>query len=160
MLQRWTNKACHPNEAALGMLALLHAASVAELRELNVDDIDQSTQAVRLGRRPHPLPLDPFTWEALTDVLAYRASLGATNPRLFVTTQTARRRLPISTTYLHLLFGPLGTNPKELRSTRVTALTHDMDPRLVSAVIGMVDMRNALRYRSDSADETCLAPRP
>src|SRR5438309_3939955 len=67
----------------------------------------RATQAVRLGRRPHPLPLDPFTWEALTDVLAYRASLGATDPRLYVTTHTARRRLPISTTYLHLLFGPL-----------------------------------------------------
>jgi integrase len=139
------------------MLALLHAASVAELRELSVEDIDHTAHAVRLGRRPHPLPLDPLTWEALTDVLAYRASIGANNPRVFVTTQTARRQLPISTTYLHLLFGPLGTNPRELRSTRVTALTHDMDTRLVSAVVGMVDMRNALRYRPDDAAEASLA---
>jgi len=34
-----------------------------------------------------------------------------------------------------------------------------MDPRLASAVIGMVDMRNALRYRLDDAPEASLAPK-
>lgn len=159
LLLRWTTKACHPNEAAIGMLALLHAASVSELRHLTVDDLDHAARSIRLGRRPHPLPLDPLTWESLADVLSHRTHVGATNPHLFVTIQTTRRQQPMSTTYLHTLLGPLGIGARQLRSTRLTALAVELDPRLVSAVVGMADVRNALRYRPDHADEASLAPR-
>jgi site-specific recombinase XerC len=159
LLLRWTTKACHPNEAAIGLLALVHAASVSELRQLTVDDLDHAAHSIRLGRRPHSLPLDPLTWEALTDALNHRAQVGATNPHLFVTTQTVRRHQPMSTTYLHTLFGPLGTGPRELRSTRLTALAVELDPRLLSVVAGMAEVRNALRYRADYADEARLTRR-
>lgn len=41
------------------MLALLHGASSSEVRMLQINDIDQHAQTVRLGKRPHPVPLDP-----------------------------------------------------------------------------------------------------
>lgn len=112
LLIRWTSKTCHANETALGMLALLHAASVSELRHLTVEDLDASARTIRLGRRPQPLPMDPLTWEALADVLRHREQIGATNPHLFVTTQTVRRQQP---GYSPRPRGPLGRPRRRLR---------------------------------------------
>ncbi|MDH2387971.1 site-specific integrase [Streptomyces sp. HNM0663] len=63
LFRRWTtDDQVHPHEALLGMLALLHGASSTEVRTLKITDIDTAAQAVRLGKRRHPVPLDPASW--------------------------------------------------------------------------------------------------
>ncbi|MGW0754272.1 hypothetical protein [Streptomyces sp. NPDC002587] len=62
LFRRWTtDEEVHPHEAVVGMLALLHGASSSETRVLQVNDVDQRVQTVRLGKRPHPVPL---SWPA------------------------------------------------------------------------------------------------
>jgi hypothetical protein len=46
----------------VGILALLHGASTREVRLLQVEDIEPSDRTIRLGPRPHPVPLDPSSW--------------------------------------------------------------------------------------------------
>ena len=65
LFRRWTtDPAVHPHEALTGLLALLHAAPSQDLRNLKVTDIDVTARTIRLGRRPHPVPLDPASWHA------------------------------------------------------------------------------------------------
>lgn len=60
LLTRWKDpSAAHPHERLIGLLALLHAASQAELRHLRITDVDHSGRRVRLGRRPLPGPARP-----------------------------------------------------------------------------------------------------
>ncbi|WP_243983014.1 hypothetical protein [Streptomyces sp. NEAU-YJ-81] len=80
VFRRWsTDQRVHPHEALTGMLALLHAASSSEVRMLRIDDIDEAAQTVRLGRRPHPVPLDPASWTVLERCLAHREAWPTTN---------------------------------------------------------------------------------
>ncbi|WP_262706216.1 MULTISPECIES: site-specific integrase [Streptomyces] len=63
LFRRWTtSEHAHPHEALLGMPALLHGASSTEVRMLQITDIDAAAQTIRLGKRPHPVPLDPTSW--------------------------------------------------------------------------------------------------
>ncbi|MFJ3176598.1 hypothetical protein ACIPJK_38465 [Streptomyces roseus] len=76
MFRRWTNSSdAHPHEALLGTLALLHAASSREVRLLQVDDLNLTSRTIRLGKRPHPVPMDPASWSVLQRCLAHRADL-------------------------------------------------------------------------------------
>jgi hypothetical protein len=60
LFRRWTAATdAHPHEALLEILALMHGTSSLEVRGLRVDDVDHGARAVRLGKRPHPVPLDP-----------------------------------------------------------------------------------------------------
>jgi site-specific recombinase XerC len=66
LFRRWTTDPdIHPHEALTGLLALLHATPSKDLRNLKVTDIDATARTIRLGHRPHPVPLDPATWHAL-----------------------------------------------------------------------------------------------
>ncbi|MGP4087839.1 hypothetical protein [Streptomyces sp. KR55] len=49
---------------------LLHGASSTEVRLLQITDIDPAAQTVRLGKRPHSIPLDPASWTVLQRCLA------------------------------------------------------------------------------------------
>ena len=89
----------HPHEALVGILALLHATSSLELRQLQVTDFDPVGPSLRIGRRP-PIPLDPVSVAAIQRCLAHRSLLGTQNPHLIVTTQTKTRSTPASTAYL------------------------------------------------------------
>jgi hypothetical protein len=81
LFRRWTtDPAVHPHEALTGLLALLHAAQSQDLRNLQVTDIDTTARTVRLGRRPHPVPLDPASWHALQRCLEHRERLATRNP--------------------------------------------------------------------------------
>ena len=62
----------HPHEAATGLLALIYGATTQEIRHLTADAIDHAVQAVHLPGRPHPTPLDPWTWAAVERCLAHR----------------------------------------------------------------------------------------
>ena len=74
LLRRWTAgaEALHPHEPAAGLLGLLHGASSGELRQLRAGDIDLARATIRLGGRPHPVPLDPATTAALRRCLGHR----------------------------------------------------------------------------------------
>ncbi len=81
LFRRWSSdNGAHPHEALLSMLALLHGASSSEARMLRGDDVDHGSHSVRLGKRPHPVPLDPATWSVLQRCLAHRDTLRTDNP--------------------------------------------------------------------------------
>jgi site-specific recombinase XerD len=86
LFRRWTSDPeVHPHEALLGIFALLHGAASRELRSLRVADIDPTTRSVRLGQRPHPVPLDPASWTVLQRCLNHREQLRTDNPHVIVT---------------------------------------------------------------------------
>jgi hypothetical protein len=88
LFRRWTGDGVHPHEALAGLLTLVHGASNEELRGLSSGDIDPAARAVRLGRRPQPVPLDPATWAAVERCLRYQQELRTANPHLLVTRKT------------------------------------------------------------------------
>lgn len=152
LFRRWTTEAdVHPHEALVGILALLHASSSAELRHLRVDDIDRHRHTLRLGRRPHPVPLDPVTTTALERCLAQRDTLGTLNPHVIVTTITKTRTTPASVAYLAHVLDGAGVPPKTLRSTRLVDLVISLDPKIVAEALGM-NAGGLVSYLADGVD--------
>ncbi|MEV7020273.1 hypothetical protein [Streptomyces sp. NPDC093991] len=152
LFRRWTTDShVHPHEAVMGMLALLHGASSSEMRILKTDDIDQQAHTVRLGKRPHPVPLDPASWTALQRCLAHREAWPTSNPHVMVTKGTKAGRSPASTAYLSHILDDCGYPPRMIRSTRLVDLVNTMDPKLVAAAFGM-DPQATLVYLSDHID--------
>src|SRR5205807_1205079 len=109
---------------------LLHAMTGTELRALRVDDIDRRTQTLRVGGRPHRVPLDPATLAAVEACVEHRAGLGTRNPHLIVTKVTKPRMTPASAAYLTHVLDPAGVRTKTLRSTRLVDLMISLDPKL------------------------------
>jgi hypothetical protein len=137
LFRRWTTgDHVHPHEALLGMLALLHGASSTEVRMLQITDIDPATQTVRLGKRPHPVPLDPASWTVLQQCLNHREAWPTANPHVMVTKGTKAGRIPASTAYLSHVLDDCGYPPRAIRSTRLVDLVNTMDPKLVAAAFG------------------------
>ncbi|MET8700035.1 integrase [Kitasatospora sp. NPDC004723] len=156
LFRRWTcDDEVHPHEALLGMLALLHGASSAEVRMLQVTDVDPATQIVRLGKRPHPVPLDPASWAVLQRCLAHRAAWPTQNPHVVVTKGTKGGRIPASTAYLSHVLDGSGYPPRTVRGTRLVDLVNTMDPKLVAAAFGM-DPQATLIYLADHVDASRL----
>ncbi|MFF2014184.1 integrase [Streptomyces sp. NPDC058195] len=159
LFRRWTTGAdAHPHEALLGILALLHAASSSEVRLLRVDDLDPANRTIRLGKRPHPVPMDPASWSALQRCLAHRADQRTDNPHVIVTQITKTGRAPASTAYVSHLLDPCGVPPRTLRSTRLADLVNTLDPKLVAAVLGM-EPEGVMIYLADHVD-TGRLPNP
>ena len=113
LFHRWTNAdpAVHPHEAFVGLAALLHAATTTELCGLTIDAVDDKHRTLRLGRRPQPTPLDPWTWTALTACLNYRRDLGSANPHLLITAVTKATRAPASAGYVKHTLTRSGSAP-------------------------------------------------
>lgn len=152
LFRRWTvSGEAHPHEALVGVLALLHAASNAELRRLRVDDIDQRRGTIRLGRRPHPLPLDPVSAGVVRRCLTHREELITTNPHLIVTKITKTRTTPASVAYLGHVLDPAGVPPKRVRSTRLVDLVVSLDPKVVAEALGM-NADGLVTYLADHVD--------
>lgn len=141
----------HPHEALVGVLALLHAASNLELRQLRLDDFDEVRHSLRLGRRPLPVPLDPVSVSVLQRCLRHRASLDTHNPHLIVTTQTKTRTTPASTAYLSHVLDGAGVAPKRLRSTRIVDLVIALDPKIAGEALGM-RAEGLVDYLADHVD--------
>ena len=106
---------------------------------------DGSRRTVRLGKRPHPVPLDPLSFAALERCLEHRQQLGTENPHVIVTRGTRAHRTPASQPYLSHVLDAAGLTPRPLRQTRLAALTYRLDPRLVAAAFGMTP-EGALHY--------------
>lgn len=159
LFRRWTtDDHVHPHEALLGILALLHGASSTEVRMLQIDDIDPRAQTIRLGKRPHPVPLDPASWTVLQRCLAHRSAWPTTNPHVMVTKGTKAGRSPASTAYLAHVLDGCGHPPRMIRSTRLIDLVNTMDPKLVAAAFGMT-AEATLIYLADHIDDGRL-PNP
>lgn len=152
LFRRWTtDERVHPHEALVGILALLHGASSQEVRKLTITEIDQQARAVRLGKRPHPVPLDPASWTVLRRCLAHRQAWPTQNPHVIVTKGTKAGRAPASTAYLSHVLDDCEFPPRVIRSTRLVDLVNTMDPKLVAAAFGM-DPQAALIYLADHVD--------
>ena len=138
LFRRWTTGTeAHPHEALLGILALLHGASSSEVRHLRAADIDADTRTIRLGKRPHPVPLDPASWQVLQRCLAHLGTQHTRNPHVIVTKGTKAGRAPASTAYFSHVLDSCGVPPRMLRCTRLADLINTMDPKLVAAAFGM-----------------------
>jgi hypothetical protein len=112
LFRRWTtDPTVHPYEAHVGILALLHGACSQELQLLRRATIDPRECTIRLGGRPHPVPLDPASWAALTRCLAHRQSQHTRNPHVIVTKVTKTGREPASAAYLSHVLDACGLTP-------------------------------------------------
>ncbi len=152
LFRRWTTTTdAHPHEAFLGMLALLHAASSSEVRNLRVDDIEPINRTVQLGKRPHPVPMDPASWSVLQRCLAHRESQRTDNPHVIVTKITKSGQSAASTAYVSHIMDPCGVPPRTLRCTRLADLVNTLDPKLVAAVLGM-DPEGVMIYLADHVE--------
>jgi integrase len=152
LFRRWTiDPDVHPHEALLGILALLHGASSSEVRHLQLDHIDPVDRVIRLGRRPHPVPLDPASWTILQRCLAHRQTQRTDNPHVMVTKGTKAGRAPASTAYVSHVLDPCGVPPRMLRSTRLVDLVNTMDPKIVATAFGM-NAEGVLLYLADHID--------
>lgn len=157
LFRRWTtDSSVHPHEALVGLLALLHGASSQEVRLLRCQDIDIGLSAIRLGARPHPVPLDPASWAALQRCLSHRADWPTTNPHVIVTKGTKAGRAPASTAYLSHVLDHCGYSPRLIRNTRLVDLVNIMDAKLVAAAFGMSPEATMI-YLADHVDAGRLA---
>jgi integrase len=158
LYHRWTTQAdlLHPHEPAVGLLMLLHGASVAELRRLRLDDVELATGRLRFASRPHPTPLDPATADAVGRCLGHLADRRNTNRYLLVNKCSLTAHGPVATGYLQRLLAPAGVTPRLLRATRLAHLAHAMDPILVAETFG-VRHEAAIRYLADTVDHARLA---
>jgi integrase len=159
LLRRWTNPDVDPTERTVGMLCLLHAARPSELRALTVADVDLPHAQLRLGRRRHPVPLDPFTVDALTACLAARAATGTDNPHVIVTRGTRAHTTAASAYFFDHVLDPADVKPTVLRHTRIADLAHRTDSRLVASALGMTE-EGAMHYLTDSVHREDIAFRP
>lgn len=156
LFRRWTaDPTAHPHEALLGLLALLHGASSEQVRMLGCDDLDQAGRAVRLGRRPQPVQLDPASWTQVERALDYRDSWGTANPHLVVTRGTKAGTEPASVAYFTKLLSPCGVTPRTVRCTRLADLVNTIDPKMVAAAFGM-NPQAAMFYLTDQVDQDRL----
>jgi hypothetical protein len=155
LFRRWTSDTVHPHERLTGLLALLHAASNAEIRTLTLTDIDTDRHTVALGGRPFPTPLDPATWAALEACLRHHTNLHTLNPHLLVTGVTRARDTPADGSYLTRALAPSGITPATCRHTRLAQLVTDLDPKLAATALGMHDS-GLVRYLADNVDHDRL----
>jgi hypothetical protein len=72
----------------VAILALLHGASSSEVRHLLAAGIDPAARAIRLVKRPQPVPLDPASWQVLQRCLARRDVQRTASPHVIVTKYT------------------------------------------------------------------------
>lgn len=156
LFRRWRTDNVHPHEALVGLLALLHALTNAELRGLRITDIDLARQSVRVRGRPRPVPLDPVSFAAVETCIAHRAALGTRNPHLIVTKVTKPRTTPASTAYLTHVLDAADVRTKTLRSTRLVDLVITLDPKVVSEALGM-RAEGLVDYLADRVDDGRLA---
>jgi len=159
LLRRWNSRDTHPHERMTGLLALLHAASSAEIRSLAAAGIDDRNKAITLPGRPFPVPADPATWDAVQACLRHRDHLATLNPHVIVTKATRTGDAPADGSYLTRLLAPAGVTPSACRQTRIAQLVNDLDPKLTAAVLGMRDS-GLVRYLADNVDKDRLQRLP
>jgi len=158
--RRWTtNPEAHPHECLVGLLALMHAASSAQLRNLKITDIDPARRTIKLDGRPQPVPLEPASWQALQRCLDHRQALRTHNPHVIVTNITRTRRTPASEQYLVGLLDPASIGTRTLRATRLVDLIASLDPKLVCEAVGM-NPAGVMPYAADHVQDALVMDLP
>lgn len=156
LFRRWTTAPdVHPHESLVGLLALLHAMTNAELRSLRAADVDPAARTLHVAGRRLPVPLDPVSFAAVEACVAHRAEIGTRNPHLIVTKITKPRATPASAPYLTHVLDPAGVRTKTLRSTRLVDLVISLDPKVVAEALG-VQPEGLLHYLVDNVDDARL----
>jgi hypothetical protein len=159
LLRRWTSTATHPHERLAGLLAMLHAASSAQIRGLTTAGINDRHRAITLPGRPFPVPADPATWDAVQASLQHRSQLATLNPHVIVTNATRTGDAPADGSYLTRRLAPADTTPSACRQTRIAQLVNDLDPKLTATALGMRDS-GVVRYLADNVDRDRLQRTP
>ncbi|MEU1707531.1 hypothetical protein ABZ478_19245 [Streptomyces sp. NPDC005706] len=149
LYRRWaTNQNIHPHEAFIGLAALLHAATTTELRRLTDVDIDPHRRSVRFPGRSVHLLLDGATWMALQRCQEHRHRLGSDNSHVLVTRLTRTHHGPAGAAHIRDSLAPVGLLPSILRSTRLLALTDELDAKILTISLGM-SYAGVAHYRPD-----------
>jgi integrase len=152
VFRRWlSDPSAHPHEAVVGLFAILHGASSGEMRLLRLSDIDADARSIRLGNRPHPVPLDPASWTVLQRCLEHRSGLCTDNLHVMVTRGTKTGRRPASIAYMSHVLDAAGLSAQKLRTTRLACMVNTLDPKLVAAAFGMTP-EAAMIYLADHVD--------
>jgi hypothetical protein len=157
LFRRWTSGTTPAQERTVGLLALLHAATNAEIRAITLTALDPDQQTLTLPGRPFPTPIDPATWSALDACQRERAASGTLNSHLLVSRVTRSRDTPVHGCYLGRLLAPAGTTPSACRQTRIAQLVTDLDVKLTATALGMNDT-GLVRYLADNVDRDRLTP--
>jgi len=157
LLRRWTSPATDPHERLAGLLAMLHAASNAQIRAATLADIDPRQRTLTLAGRPFPTPLDPATWAALDACLRHRDDLGTLNRHVIVTGATRTRDTAADSSYLTRKLALSGTMPAACRQTRLADLVTSLDPKLAASALGM-NGGGLVRYLDDNIAHDRLGP--
>ncbi|WP_328336004.1 hypothetical protein [Streptomyces sp. NBC_00455] len=138
LYQRWTtHHDIHPHEAFIGLAALLHAATITELRQLTDTGINPHHHSVHFPGRSLALPLDDATWTALQRCQEHRHQLGSDNPHLLVTRLTRTHHGPAGAAHIRDTLAPTGLRPRILRSTRLLTLADELDAKILTTSLGM-----------------------
>ncbi|MFF7249836.1 hypothetical protein ACFZBU_38730 [Embleya sp. NPDC008237] len=138
LYRRWTTRHdIHPHEAFIGLAALLHAATITELRLLTDTGINPGRRSVHFPGRSVALPLDEATWTALQRCQDHRHRLGTDNPHLLVTRLTRTHHGPAGSAHVRDTLAPAGLPPRILRSTRLLTLADELDAKILTTSLGM-----------------------
>ncbi len=157
LFRRWTCETTPAQERAVGLLALLHAATNAQIRAILSTDLDVAHHSLTLTGRPFPTPIDPATWSALQTCQRQRTASGTLNPHLLTSSVTRSRDTPVHLSYISRLLAPAGTTPSACRQTRIAQLVTDLDVKLTATALGMDDS-GPVHYLADNVDRDRLTP--
>ncbi|WNI15300.1 hypothetical protein [Actinacidiphila sp. ITFR-21] len=132
-------------------LAAIHAARVAQIGTLMLDDVDLGNRRLAIAGRVRPL--DDLTSKLLLDWLEHRRSRwpNTVNLHLLINQQTATKTSRASNHWISAAMRGQDATLERLRVDRQLeeALTHGPDPLHLAEVFGL-DEKTAMRY-SDSA---------
>ncbi|MGQ4419479.1 integrase, partial [Streptomyces sp. SAS_269] len=103
---------------------------------LRVTDLHPAAHTIRLGKRSHPVRIDPAFWAMLEPCLAHRAAWPTANPQVAVTKGTKAGRSLASTDGLSDVLDDCRYPPRTIRKTRLVE-SNIIDPKLVVAAFGM-----------------------
>jgi hypothetical protein len=139
-----------PQSRVCVALAAVHAARPAQIRALQLDDLDLGNRRITISG--HARPLDELTYRVLLEWLDHRRARWphTTNPHLLISKESALRLGPVSTGFIANLRG-LPANLERLRIDRQLeeALTAGADPLHLAAVFGISDSA-AIRYATNA----------
>ncbi|MEU2592246.1 hypothetical protein ABZ649_05045 [Streptomyces albidoflavus] len=150
-VERSVEAAMTPAARLVLALAAVHAARVAQIAALMLDDVDLGNRRLTIAGRARPL--DDLTLKLLTDWLDHRRRRwpSTANLHLLINSQTANTTGRASN---HWISAPMRGQDATLERLRVDrqleeALTHGPDPLHLAEVFGL-DEKTAMRY-ADSA---------
>lgn len=150
--RRWTTGDASPSESFIGLAALLHGASRAELRVLRVEDIDVRAQTIRFGRRA-AMVMDPYTWHATLRCLEHHATSFSHNPFLLAAGRQRGRTEPSSLTALDDALRPARpASFRSLRAARLARMVAQHDPIIVAGSHA-ISHKAALYYLTEGLTE-------